>query len=210
VSASPQNPGAPAVVVFDLGKVLVDFDYSIAARRLGPRARLPAPELQHLLCQSPLLCQYETGAVTTAQFHRAVRDAAGLGMGLEEFAACFADIFSEIQPMIDTHAALRARGVPTWVFSNTNEIAALHIRRRFPFYSRFDGYVLSYEQGAMKPDGRIYEVVERQTGRKGAGIFYLDDRAENVAAGLARGWRAVLHESPEKSRRALAEAGLPV
>ena len=44
---------APSVVVFDLGKVLVDFDYSIAARKLGPRARLPAPELQHLLCQSP-------------------------------------------------------------------------------------------------------------------------------------------------------------
>jgi HAD superfamily hydrolase (TIGR01509 family) len=201
---------APSVVVFDLGKVLVDFDYSIAARRLGPRARLPASDLQFLLCQSPLLCQYETGAVTTAQFHRGVCAAAGFDLGLEEFADCFADIFSEIRPMIDAHAALRARGVPTWIFSNTNEIAAVHIRRRFPFYSRFDGYVLSYEQGAMKPDGRIYEVVERQTGRQGAAILYLDDRAENIAAGLARGWRAVLHETPEKSRLALAEAGLPV
>ena len=131
-------------------------------------------------------------------------------MGLEEFGACFADIFSEIQPMIDAHAALRARGVPTWVFSNTNEIAALHIRAASRSIPSFDGHVLSYERGAMKPDARIYEVVERETGQKGAAIFYLDDRAENVAAGLARGWRAVLHETPEKSRGALAEAGLPV
>jgi FMN phosphatase YigB (HAD superfamily) len=198
------------VVVFDLGKVLVDFDYSIAARKLEPRARLAAPELQYLLCQSPLLCQYETGAISTAQFHREVCAAAGLEMGLEEFGACFADIFSEIRPMTETHAALRAHGIPTWIFSNTNEIAALHIRRRFPFYCRFDGYVLSYEHGAMKPDARIYEVIERQTGRKGSAIMYLDDRAENVAAGAARGWRAVIHETPEKTRRALAEAGLPV
>lgn len=210
MSLRQENVSAPPVVVFDLGKVLVDFDYSIAARALGPRTRLPAGGLQTLLCTSPLLCQYETGAITTAQFHGGVCAASGLDMGLEEFSACFADIFSEIQPMIDLHAALREGGVATWIFSNTNEIAARHIRRRFPFFSRFDGYVLSYEQGAMKPDPKIYQVVERQTGRKGEAILYLDDRAENVAAGLARGWRALLHESPEKTRLALGKAGLPV
>jgi len=62
----------------------------------------------------------------------------------------------------------------------------------------------------MKPDAKIYEVIERQTGRKGQEILYLDDRAENVAGGAARGWRAVLHETPEKSRLAVANAGLPV
>jgi len=29
----------PKAVVFDLGKVLVDFDYGIAARRIAARAR---------------------------------------------------------------------------------------------------------------------------------------------------------------------------
>ena len=210
MEAGPEKMSAPSVVVFDLGKVLVDFDYSIAARKLGPRARLSAPDLQYLLCRSPLLCQYETGAINSAQFHRGVCRAAGFDLALEEFRACFADIFSEIHPMTALHAGLRAAGVPTWVFSNTNEIAARHIRRRFPFFSNFDGYVLSYEHGALKPDAKIYEVLERLTGRKGGAILYLDDRAENVAAGLERGWRAVLHETPEKSRRAVSDAGLPI
>jgi HAD superfamily hydrolase (TIGR01509 family) len=201
------NP--PSVVVFDLGKVLVDFDYSIASRRILRRSRLTDTELQHLLCTSPLLHQYETGAISTAQFYQGVCAASGYDGGLEEFSAAFADIFTEIKPMTALHAALRAAGIPTWIFSNTNEIAGRHIRRRFPFFSNFDGYVLSCEHGAMKPDPKLYEVVERQTGHKGVAILYLDDRAENVEAGAARGWRAVLHETPEKSRSQMAILGLP-
>jgi FMN phosphatase YigB (HAD superfamily) len=199
----------PAVVVFDLGKVLVDFDYSIASRRILRRSRLTDPELQHLLCTSPLLRQYETGAITTAQFHAGVCAASGYDGGLEEFGAAFADIFTEIEPMTALHAALRSAGIPTWIFSNTNELAERHIRRRFPFFSNFDGYVLSYEHGAMKPALRLYEVVESKTGRRGADILYLDDRPENVAAALFRGWRALLHETPEKTRSHLATLGLP-
>lgn len=199
----------PAVVVFDLGKVLVDFDYSLASRRILRRSRLTDAEMQRLLCTSPLLRQYETGVINTAQFYEGVCAASGYDGGLGEFSTAFADIFSEIEPMTALQAALRAGGVPTWIFSNTNEIAERHIRSRFPFFSNFDGYVLSYEHGAMKPDPRIYEVVERQTGRRGGAILYLDDRAENVAAGLERGWHAVLHETPERTCSLVKNLGLP-
>ena len=201
---------APSVAVFDLGKVLVDFDYIIAARMLGRLSKIPPADLQFLLCHSPVLCQYERGEITTSQFHRQVCATAGFEMAEDEFARCFGDIFSEIEPMIALHGTLRAAGVPTWIFSNTNEIAARHIRRRFPFFAHFDGYVLSYEHGAMKPTAKIYEVIERQTGRSGAEILYLDDRPENIAAGLERGWRAILHETPEKTRAQVASLGLPV
>jgi FMN phosphatase YigB (HAD superfamily) len=201
------NP--PAVVVFDLGKVLVDYDYSIASRRLRRRTRLTDPEMQHLLCTSPLLRQYETGAVSTAQFYEGVCAASGYDGGLAEFGTAFADIFSEIEAMTALQSGLRAAGIPTWIFSNTNELAERHIRSRFPFFSHFDGYVFSYEHGAMKPEARIYEVVEGKTGRRGADILYLDDRPENVEAGLARGWRAVLHETPEKTRGIVRNLGLP-
>ena len=39
--------------------------------------------------------------------------------------------------------------------------------------------------------------------RRGAKILYIDDRPENIAAGKKRGWRTILHETPEKSRAAL-------
>jgi FMN phosphatase YigB (HAD superfamily) len=60
----------------------------------------------------------------------------------------------------------------------------------------------------MKPDARLYEVVERTAGCAGAALFYLDDRPENVEVALGRGWQAVVHVAPEASRRALQAARL--
>jgi len=64
--------------------------------------------------------------------------------------------------------------------------AVSHIRRAFPFFSNFDGYVYSYEHRAMKPDPKFYAVVERMTSCRGKQILYIDDRPENAATGLVR------------------------
>jgi FMN phosphatase YigB (HAD superfamily) len=195
-------------IVFDLGKVLVDFDYSIAARRIAARCSAPVDQGRFFADHAPLLSRYELGLVTTQEFFDHIRVTNGFAGLRDEFAEYFADIFTAIQPMVDLHAGFRGRGFRTYIFSNTNELAALHIRRRFPFFGHFDGYVLSYEHGAMKPDARLYEVLERETGKRGREIVYIDDRPENVAAGAARGWQAVLQESPEKTRAALHRLGL--
>ena len=197
-----------SIVVFDLGKVLVDFDYSIAARRIAARGKLTLLEIAQYINQSSLFVRYESGAVTTQQFFDEICRVTGFQGTLAEFADYFADIFVPIEPMVQLQAALRRQGLPSFVFSNTNELAADHIRRTFPFYANFDGYILSYEHGAMKPDARLYEVVERKAGRRQADILYLDDRPENIAAGAARGWQVILQESPEKSLAAIRELGL--
>lgn len=198
----------PSVVVFDLGKVLVDFDYGIAERKIARLSRFTPPQVHDLLWLH--INNLETGLIDSAELYGEVCAACGYSGKLDEFCAAFADIFNEIKPMVDMHAALRAGRMPTFIFSNTNDIAVTHIRSRFPFFSNFDGYVLSYEHGAMKPSEKIYEVVEKTTGHKGKAILYLDDRPENVEAGLMRGWRAMLHETPERTIPSLRHLGLPV
>ena len=195
-------------VVFDLGKVLVDFDYLIAARRFAARARMSALELMSFMVTSPLFVRLEKGLLTTEQFYHEVCAATGFSGSIAEFTNFFADIFFPIEPMVELHAALRQRGTPTYVFSNTNDLAISHIRRNFPFYSSFDGYILSYEHGLMKPEAGIYEIVEQVTRRRDTEILYLDDRPENIAAGAARGWQVILQESPEKSRAAVERLDL--
>lgn len=190
-------------VVFDLGKVLVDFDYTIAASKIASQTRMIGDELMRFMMRSPLLAEYETGLMTSDRFYQEVCAATGFCGSLDEFGCFFGDIFTPIEPMVELHSALRHRGMPTYIFSNTNDLAIRHIRRVFPFFANFDGYVLSYEHRALKPDARLYEVVERQTGRRGADLLYLDDRPENVAAGAARGWQAIVHETPEISRAAV-------
>lgn len=195
-------------VVFDLGKVLVDFDYGIAGRKLAARATMAPGELGQFLVHMPLIMRYETGLITSEQFYQEVRAASGFLGDMDEFASLFADIFTPIEPMVQLQAQLRRLGFPTYVFSNTNELSIRFIRRNFPFFQNFDGYILSYEHGSMKPDARLYEVVEARSGCHGSEILYLDDRPENVEAGAARGWQVILQETPEKTRQAIDKLGV--
>jgi len=195
-------------VVFDLGKVLVDFDYRIAVRRLAAHSKKPIEAIDQLLHLTPLLMDYETGLINSREFYDRVRQETGFSGSFEEFADAFGDIFVAIEPMVQLQAGLRRHGLPCYVFSNTNEIAVGHIRKRFPFFANFDGYVLSYEHRAMNPHQRLYEVVERCSGRRSSELLYLDDRPENVAAGAERGWQVILQENPEKTLAAVKSLGL--
>jgi HAD superfamily hydrolase (TIGR01509 family) len=199
----------PKVVAFDLGKVLVDFDFGIAAAGIARRStRLGVGEVVKLLDYAPLLVRYESGQIDTTQFCTEAISATGWQGTREEFERAFADIFSAIDPMIELHAQLRQRGVPTWILSNTNDLAASWIRRRFPFFSNFDGYLLSYQVKVMKPSPAIYQLVEQRTGCSGAELLFMDDRKENVDAAAARGWQIIHHASPEATRRRIHELGL--
>ena len=63
----------PDVVVFDLGKVLVDFDYSIAARKIAAQSSFSPAQIQELLDHSPLLFRFEHGHLTSQEFFEEVR-----------------------------------------------------------------------------------------------------------------------------------------
>ena len=196
------------VLIFDLGKVLVDFDYTIAAQKIAARSAKAPADLHAFLGSSPLLVDYESGRLTRQDFYAAVVDAIGFRGDLAEFGSYFADIFAEMPAMTALHAELRGRGFKTFIFSNTNDLAIEHVRRNFPFFANFDGYIFSYEVGGLKPQPEIYAAMEKMTGKRGADLIYIDDRAENIAAGAARGWRAILHESPEQTRAALQATGV--
>lgn len=193
------STGARPAVVFDLGKVLVDFDYGLAAGTLGASCERKAKTFRDVIDHSPLLFAYESGQLTSQQFHDEVCKCGGYTGPFADFCEVFADIFTAVPEMIQLNARLRAEGAPTYIFSNTNEIAIGHIRRRFPFFSNFDGYVLSFEEGCMKPNPKIYERVEARAGKTGSDLIYIDDRIENVEAGKARGWQVIHHRAPPET-----------
>ena len=198
------------VVAFDIGKVLLGFDYSILVRKMAPRSRLDVLALEQLLDQSPLLEKYESGQMNCNEFFLAVGQETGYKDTQEEFAALFENIFTPINEVIAMHEQISASGLPTYTLSNTNAMAVRHIQHTYPFWARFTGHVLSYEHGSLKPEKEIYEALETVTGCANNEIAYLDDRAENVAAGKARGWQAIHFEESAQVRTALRELGLTV
>ena len=198
----------PSAIVFDLGKVLVDFDYSIAARKIAAQSGRPVDFARLFVDELPWLLRYENGGLTTAEFVARLISLTGYTGTANEFEAIFGDIFTAIPAMIELHAALRQKGFPTFAFSNTNELAIRHVRTNFPFFANFTGYIYSHEVGSMKPEAKIYEALERLAGKSGGELLYIDDRPENIAAGVQRGWQTIWHETPEKTLAAVQRLGV--
>src|ERR1035437_8578246 len=92
---------APKIVAFDLGKVLVDFDYSIAVSRIAAHGTLSPAGVKTFLGQSHALVDYESGRLTREEFFEQARQATGFRGTIEEFGEFFADIFTAIPPMIE-------------------------------------------------------------------------------------------------------------
>ena len=195
----------PQAAVFDIGKVLLDFDFQRCADHLSPDSDLTPAQFRELIDQSPLLHRYETGQLTSEKFYHEVRIRSGYRGSFEQFAPRFADMFTEIPRMTALLAEFRRRKIPTYIFSNTNELAVRWMRSHYPFMADFDEFIFSFESGAMKPDERIYQALEELSGFSGDELFYMDDRTDNVLAGLDRGWRAVVHSDPEVTWRTAEE-----
>jgi glucose-1-phosphatase len=196
----------PRAIVFDLGKVLLDFDYGIAARTLAGQSTASVQAIRALIDQSPLLLRYESAGINSREFFDEVREQIKYRGTYDQFSAAFGDIFAEIPEMIALHDDLQAQNIPTFVLSNTNEIAIGHIRARYPFFNRVRGLVLSYEHAVMKPQPRIYEIVEATSGCRAGELLFIDDRAENVEGAAARGWKAILHRTPGETVRLVRAA----
>ena len=141
---------AAQIVVFDLGKVLVDFDYSIAARKIVARCTRPVDHGRFFDDHSPLLVRYEFGLATTRGFVRG-------NPGRERFRRHLRRVrrilcrYLHRDPGNDRSSRRPpAPGLSDLHFFDTNHLAVTHIRRRFPFFSQFDGYIYSYKHGAIR------------------------------------------------------------
>jgi FMN phosphatase YigB (HAD superfamily) len=198
----------PKAVVFDIGNVLLDFDYRKTARRIEHLCDLKADELYNTIIGPGLFVDFESGRIDAQKFFTDFQSLSSYRGGQEEFAEAFGDIFSEVPEMIVFNERLRARNIPTYILSNTNELSIAWIRKRYPFFANFNGYIFSHKQECMKPCARIYEVVEERSGLRGPDLFYMDDKEENVAAAIARGWQAVHHVSPAQSLEIARNLGL--
>ncbi|MGZ8209265.1 MAG: HAD family hydrolase [Burkholderiales bacterium] len=193
--------------VFDLGGVLIEVTQERALRSLAARSAVSADELRAAIYHSPLFLQVESGACDARNFFDEIREQARLDVAFEDFCSIYCDLFAPAPALIDVHARMRERGLPTYVFSNTSALHFDYLRRHYPFMARFDGYFLSYELGCVKPDARAYKAVEAGTGARPSGILYIDDRMENAEAAVRRGWQAIHHTSAASTLEALGSLG---
>lgn len=103
---------------------------------------------------------------------------------------------------------LRARGVPVFALSNFGVGSFALSETAYSFLTEFDRRYISGHMEVIKPDPRIYEMVEGDCGLAPERLLFADDRADNIAAAAARGWQTHLFDGPDGWADRLVAEGL--
>ncbi|MDG1115696.1 MAG: HAD-IA family hydrolase [Flavimaricola sp.] len=197
----------PSAVIFDIGNVLIEWQPErFYDRVVGKDRRVAMFEAIDLHAMND---EVDRGK----NFQETVYAAADAKPEWTAEIRLWHDRWIEMAaPVIDYSVrllrALRRKGIPVFALSNFGiqsfELAEGH----YPFLEEFDRRYISGHMGVIKPEARIYEMVEQDSGLSGPALLFADDRADNIAAAAARGWQTHLFEGPDGWAQRLVAAGL--
>jgi 2-haloacid dehalogenase len=190
-------------VIFDLGKVLVDWDpRNLFVGHLG----MPAAEAERFLTD---VCspdwhiefdrgrRFEDGVALLLDTHAAHSEL------IETYVSHWPHMFAgPIESTVTYLNALHERGIRIHALSNYPPQQIRFLYERFDFMRLFHTVVISGLLEVAKPDPEIFE--RALTDINADGCIFIDDREENVAAAEAAGIAAI-HFTPDEGPDRLAQ-----
>jgi glucose-1-phosphatase len=164
--------------LFDIGNVLLKFDFSKALRAVAAESDV-ANETEALGLIDQIKVAYEDGQIDRPAFLRGVFDVLKYRGTGASFIAAWEDIFEPNEPMVMVVEQL-AEQYPLYLLSNTNDIHRDYFLRRYAFFRHFKAGTYSDTARTSKPGRKIYEIACRQHGFAPAETFFIDDLLLNI------------------------------
>jgi HAD superfamily hydrolase (TIGR01509 family) len=195
-------------LAFDLGNVLITADHFRFCRPFAALVGLTPEEVYAAVFDSDLEPGYDTGRLSSAEFHRRLMDRFRLALPYPQFCDLWNDIFGPLEDMEQTVARLAAR-YPLYLLSNTNPLHFRYVKEHYPLLLRhFRRCILSYEVGSRKPEAGIFQALIRELSRAPSHCLFLDDKLPFVEAARTYGLLAWHFISPPEFREQLSQHGL--
>jgi len=195
-------------VIFDLGKVLIHFDFKRGYRALEGLCPYSASEIPRRVGQTDLVQRFETGLVEPQEFVEQFSRILDLHLDYDHFCEIWSCIFTDVLIPESTLEALAAR-YRLLLLSNTNALHFAMIRETYGRLLRhFHSLILSYEVRAMKPQPEIFQAALSQAGCPPCECFYTDDIGAYVEAARQIGIDAVQFESRAQIEREMRGRGI--
>jgi putative hydrolase of the HAD superfamily len=195
-------------VIFDLGKVIVPFDFSRGYRTMSEHCSCTPEEIPKRIGSTDLVRRFESGQVEPEQFVEQLCGVLGAQIEYERFCQIWSSIFLPETLLPESLIAGLRRRYRLLLLSNTNAIHFEMVRQNYPLLRHFDDLVLSYEIGAMKPSPKIYQAAIERAQCEPEECFFTDDIPEYVAGAREAGIDAVQFHSAAQIERELLARGV--
>ena len=190
-------------VIFDLGNVLIDIDYSRAMNLM----KEPLPTALHHRVDTCYAAEfhkaYERGEIDSPSFRNAFRDYFEQSWSDSEVDYLWNSLLGELPAYrLDLVRRLKSK-YQVGILSNTNEIhvdavhAILQAEHGMTnFYPLFDRVFYSQEMGLAKPSAAIYQQLLLDLATTPSRVLFFDDLLANVEGAAALGIQAVQVTGP--------------
>jgi glucose-1-phosphatase len=202
-------PGDADALLFDLGRVVLDIDFSKAVACWADHAGCKTDDLVGRFVRTEAYWHHETGKISDAAYFESLRTSLGIPLSDAQFLEGWNAIFAGEMPGIAPLLARAAKRLPLYVFSNTNNahveyFSVVHA----DLLGHFREIFFSSSIGFRKPDPEAYDHVVKSIGLPAGRIVFFDDLVENVESARGRGLKAVHVKSSSDVADALTALGL--
>ena len=197
------------VIALDAGGVLVNYDFSKVFFELSEKFGIEldpkdTPDL------SAIFLPLEKGDIPWDAVPQKLNQTLGLSLDTHQWQALCCSIFlGEVPGMRETLAELKS-DFTLIALSNTIQVHWEWVLREYPIFSLLDGWMVSYEEGAVKPDAALYNTFSHRYCDGQPPFYFTDDTPRNVEAAQKLDWdaqafydAATLKKDIEKRRNAL-------
>ena len=182
-------------VIFDIGGVLIDFDFPRLAQALSERTGQDPDRLLPLFGREAVH-DVETGRTGPETFFRETMSPVLPGLTYDDWIDAWGDNYSVNEPGWSLLEQARERGRTVSLLSNLSPYNQVAIDRKWPHFFRVPHHrFYSYDLGLHKPDPDIYRAASKRLGVDPSHCFFLDDLEENVASARETGMQALRFEN---------------
>ena len=179
-------------IIFDIGNVLLDFDYMKHFRRLFDE------ETAQLIANISILkpevwAEMDRGVLSyTEAVNLIVQGAPHLE---KEIRLAIKELYDNVDSFpyaVGWVKSLKEKGYRVYILSNYGEKPFADSKVHMPFLQYVDGQLISYEVQQVKPSAAIYQAIcDRFTINPGEAVF-IDDSAANIAGAKSYGLNTIL------------------
>ncbi|QOJ19842.1 MAG: HAD-IA family hydrolase [Gammaproteobacteria bacterium] len=184
---SPVSSSPTKTFLFDIGRVLLDFDFESSLMRLIPREiDKPNERIKQVLQYKDVL---ECGQTSPANFADWALRTLESEATPEQFYQTWRQIFTVNELMWRCVRKLANNNHPLILISNINAIHCPWIFTNYPEFSYFKHKILSFEIGILKPEPAIYQYTIDKYLLDPTATIYIDDQPQNITAGQEFGFQ---------------------
>lgn len=180
-----------SAVVFDLGQVLIPFDYNIFINAIDKhQSGLGEAFVKRYNEDYHIHRDFERGKISEKDFLDQMLTWLDHKITAEQFIKYWSSIFWLNDDVISLLPILKKK-YKLYLLSNTNVIHQKYGYQHYEFLKMFDKLFLSHEVGFVKPEEEIYRAVERFSGFPSQELIFIDDIKEYADAAIKLGWDAI-------------------